>query len=304
MSISQARFLLALRSLRSPDWEKFERLSSVFLAAEFPQARTTASPSGDRGRDAELFTYSGLPNVLFQFSVARDWERKIVDTLNRIKIEFPSVRHVIFLFNQEIGARGDDIRTKAFAEGISIDIRDQNWFAERVNLDESRRTAAEELAQAIVDPILRDSGVISNAPSLSGQEAKTALVYLEMQSRDESASKGLTKSCFEALVKCALRGTCSQNRKSRNEIRSHIHGLLPQHSPNQLDPLIDAALNRLSKKVIKHWQKLDEFHLSFEEVERTKDRVTELALLNQGFADDVTDILKLDVIYRKLVTNK
>ncbi len=116
-----------------------------------------------------------------------------------------------------------------------------------------------------------------------------------MQSRDESASKGLTKSCFEALVKCSLRGTSAQNRKRRDEVRAHIQGLLPQHSPNQLNPLIDAALKRLSKTVIKHWAKLDEFHLSFEEVQRTQDRVTELALLNQAFADDVTDILKSDV---------
>ncbi len=152
MAISQNRFLLALRSLRSPDWEKFERLSSAFLAAEFPQVRTTASPGGDRGRDAELFTFSGSPNVLFQFSVARNWEEKITDTLNRIKVEFPSARHVIFLFNQEIGARGDNIRAKAFAEDISIDIRDESWFVERANLDEARRTAAEELARAIVDP--------------------------------------------------------------------------------------------------------------------------------------------------------
>ena len=92
MSNSRERFLLALRSLRSSDWEKFERLCSAFLAVEFPQVRTTASPGGDRGRDAELFTYSGSPNVLFQFSVARDWEAKIADTLKRIKVEFPSAR--------------------------------------------------------------------------------------------------------------------------------------------------------------------------------------------------------------------
>ena len=294
MSNLQDRFLLALRSLRSADWDKFQRLCSAFLAVEFPQIRTTASPGGDRGRDAELFTYLGSPNVLFQFSVARDWEAKISDTIKRIKIEFPSARHLIFLFSQEIGAQGDKARAKALADGIGIDIRDQAWFVERASLDEGRRSAAEALAHAIVDPLLRDSGVISNAPGLSGQEAKIALVYLEMQARDESASKGLTKSCFEALVKCSLRGTSAQSRKGRQEIRTHIQSLLPQHSLNQLNPLIDRALMRLSGDAIKHWKEPDEFHLSYEEVQRTQERVTRLALLNQAFGEDVIDILRCD----------
>jgi hypothetical protein len=292
--ILRNRFQLALHRLRSSDWERFERLCSAFLAVEFPQIRTTASPGGDRGRDAELFTYSDSPNVLFQFSVSQDWEGKINDTLRRIKDEFPETRQMIFLFNQEIGAQGDTIRAKVFSAGLGIDIRDQSWFVERANLDEGRRAAAEELALAVVDPYLRESGVISNAPGLTGQEARTALVYLEMQARDESASKGLTKSCFEALVKCALRGTSAENRKRRDEVQNHIQGLLPQHTASQLNPLIDSALKRLSKSVIKHWGKLDQFHLSFDEVQRTQDRVAGLALLSQAFADDVTDVLRSD----------
>jgi hypothetical protein len=288
------RLLLALRTLKGSNWEHFERLCSAFLAVEFPLFRTTGSPGGDRGRDAELFNYSGSPSVLFQFSVQRDWKQKIADTLKRVTTEFPEATHIVFMSCQEIGAQGDDARGKAIALGLSIDIRDQSWFTERVNLDDSRRAAAEELARVIVDPLLHNSGVLSNAPGLTGQEAKTALVYLEMQARDEVVGKGLTKSCFEALVKCSLRGTSAQNRKSRKQVQGDILSLLPQHSAVQLNPLIDVALKRLTKGAIKHWTKTDDFHLSFEELEGTKDRVVSLALLNQAFTDDVVDILRSD----------
>lgn len=52
-------FELALERLRPSDWEHFEELSSAFLASDFPSLRTMASPSGDGGRDSELFSPIG-----------------------------------------------------------------------------------------------------------------------------------------------------------------------------------------------------------------------------------------------------
>jgi hypothetical protein len=49
-------FKLALDRLKPSDWEDFERLASDFLAAEFTNLRTMAHPSGDGGRDSELFS--------------------------------------------------------------------------------------------------------------------------------------------------------------------------------------------------------------------------------------------------------
>jgi hypothetical protein len=43
-----------------------------------------ASPGGDRGRDAELYSIEGEPNTLFQYSVREDWEQKITETLARV----------------------------------------------------------------------------------------------------------------------------------------------------------------------------------------------------------------------------
>lgn len=293
--VSAARLELALDKLKPSDWERFERLCSVFLAADFAGMRTMASPGGDRGRDAELYTDSGEPNVLFQFAVREDWSSKIAETLKRLADEFPTVTSIVFLSSQQIGAKGDAIRKRAREQGITLDIRDRSWFLERVDADNARNGAAAELARVIVDPYLSDSGIISGNPSLEGTEAKTALVFLELQAKDDDTAKGLTKACYESLVKAALQGTTAENRKSRADVRTFVSGLLPQHNPEQLVPFVDGALKRLQRSAIKHHTKSDEFHLAYEEVERTKDRVAGLALLQEAFSSDAADIAGLTV---------
>lgn len=140
---------------------------------------------------------------------------------------------------------------------------------------------------------MESSGVIRAAPGLEGQEARTALVFLELQAKDDDSAKGITKACYESLVKAALHGTAADKRKSRAQVRAFVAALLPQHQPNQLAPFVDGALRRLERTAVKHYVGPDEFHIAHEEVERTKDRVAELALLQAAFSADVLDIVQL-----------
>lgn len=302
--ISAARLELALDNLRSSDWERFETLCSTFLASEFPGLRTMASPGGDRGRDAELFTVDGEANTLFQFAVRDDWDVKSRETLKRLATEFPANTAVVFLSSQQIGAKGDAIRARAKQQGIALDIRDRSWFVERVDADDIRNKAAAELARVVVDAYLLDAGIAAGTPALEGAEAKTALVFLELQAKDDDTAKGLTKACYESLVKAALHGTSAANRMSRAAVRAFVAGLLPQHGPAQLAPFVDAALKRLERSAIKHHQNPDEFHLAHEEVERTKDRVASLALLQDAFSSDARDIIGLTVVNDEALTVK
>lgn len=83
------RLQLALELLQPSDWHRFEKLASAFLASEFDDLRTTASPSGDEGRDSELFAPVAEPKVLLQYSVSADWGSKIHRTVQRIQGTFP-----------------------------------------------------------------------------------------------------------------------------------------------------------------------------------------------------------------------
>ncbi|UQR61782.1 hypothetical protein LRP30_34060 [Bradyrhizobium sp. C-145] len=148
------------------------------------------------------------------------------------------------------------------------------------------------MAKAIVDPILAERGIVSTDQlKLTGGEARTALFYLEMQWRDENTAKGLTRSCYEALVKVALRGTDSEHRISREEVYERVRDLLPHYSIEQLKPFVDTALGRLSKQAIRHWPKLDEFNLSFEELQRIGDSAAGIELLRSDFKKEILTAL-------------
>ena len=135
--MSRERFAFALAHSKPSHWELFENLSSAFLAAEFPGLRTVATSSGDKGRDAELFSWEGNPTVMIQYSVAVEWNSKINDTVNTITNNFLDVRVLIYLTNQKIGAKSDDLSIKLRNEkNIILDIRDCEWYLDRYAIDQ------------------------------------------------------------------------------------------------------------------------------------------------------------------------
>jgi len=68
-------FKLALERLQPSQWETFEELASSFLAPDFPELRTMAHPSGDGGRDSELFQPDGKPFIACQYSLQKNWKQ-------------------------------------------------------------------------------------------------------------------------------------------------------------------------------------------------------------------------------------
>lgn len=153
------RLELALELMKTSDWERFESLCSSFLAPEFGELRTVASIGGDKGRDAELFSAAGTSQAKVQYSLTKDWRKKINATLSRLRDTFPDTVVLIYCTSQQIGADGDDLKSTCLAkEGVVLDIRDRSWFLERVGMGEERQIAAEELSVAIVDPYLSDKG--------------------------------------------------------------------------------------------------------------------------------------------------
>ena len=190
--MSRDRFAFALEHLKPTHWELFDNLASAFLAAEFPNLRTLATASGDKGRDAELFSCNGNPTVMVQYSIAVDWRGKIKNTAKTINENFPDARILVYVTNQKIGAKADDLRIKTRNDhGLTLDIRDCEWFLDRYKIDPDREKIAEEFARTIVDPLLVDTNVIKNhATALSDDEARCALLYLQLQWEDDTREKG------------------------------------------------------------------------------------------------------------------
>jgi hypothetical protein len=269
-NITQSRFEFALKELGSGNWERFEKLASTFLAGDFDEIRTTASPSGDRGRDSQLYN-TGDPTVMLQYSVTKDWRGKIRNTVERIRGEFLSASALVYVTNQVIGSEADDLVAEMRRQQrILLDIRDRHWFSERLHKDRMREIAAEELAMEVVNPLLAQSGLIERRPSpLTNAELRAAVVHLQLQLADDDQDKGLTRTAFEAIVRSVLRETEPDKRMRREQVKQAVRAILPSHNPAEVDQHTDRALNKLSRsashRLVQHWAAADEFCLPNDE---------------------------------------
>ena len=284
MPITTERFGSALRNLDSTQWRPFERLANVFLADEFPNLRPVSGLSGDGGADALLFEVEDDPSTIVQYSVRVDFGNKINQTCERIKKTFPNVRVLVYVTNQPIDSKSVELRRDARKNyGLHLDPRGLDWLITVRNSSSSTMAEAEELARLVVDPMVSNSNQMINgqAPALDDLEMKAAFIYLRLQWEDDTREKGLTRLCFEAIVRSVLRDTTSEDRMARSEVHAQVAKLLPGQNERLLKEHVNGALGRLDKKYIRHWRKPDEFCLTWEERVRLASRIVDLAELDK-----------------------
>ena len=287
------RFKLALTNIDGAQWRSFERLATVFLADEYPSLRPMAAPSGDDGMDATIFQPTDDLEVALQFSVRQDWDTKITQTCKRLHSTAPGTRVLVFATNQQIGPKVSQLRRTIRSKyEIFIDVRDAEWFLTRRNVSAAVEAEAELFSRLIADPLLSGATAIERqAHALDDLEAKAAFVYLGLQWEDDVREKGLTKLCFEAIVRAVLRDTTSEIRVQRDDIKQHVAALLPAHASGVRDAQVDGALKRLSKVYIRHWQKPDEFCLTWAERERLAERLAQMEVLDSALRTELQNML-------------
>jgi hypothetical protein len=282
--VSYDRFKFALTNIEGAQWRLFETLANVFLSDDYPSLRPLASASGDDGMDANLFRPDDEPQTVLQFSVRKDYANKVRETCRRLEETQPGTSVLIYCTNQEIGAAANALR-KTIREDFKIflDVRDREWFLTQRNASAKVTAEAEVFCERVADPqLFGDRSLEGQAQALTDLEAKAAFVYLGLQWEDDTRGKGLTKVCFDALVRSVLRDTTSDDRISRDEVKRRVSRLLPAHYGPTLDTQVNSALARLSKVYIRHWQKLDEFCLTWDERVRLASRLAEHNTLDEA----------------------
>ncbi|WP_143012551.1 hypothetical protein [Variovorax sp. EL159] len=290
--LHRKRFELALERLDASHWTRFEQLASAFLARDFPNIRTVASPGGDGGRDAELYSPDDEPTVVLQYSVTPNWKPKIKGTAKRVSTNLPNARELIYVTNQVIGAKADELRREIRREyKLSLDIRDRSYFLDRYASDGHLEAVAAQLSSEVVDPYLEGKEIIERkAQALSEGESRAALVFLEMQWEDDTRDKGLTRLAFEALVRTVLRGTTAEKRMSK----AAVHAAICSHLPGQAEAFVvgetDKALARLTKKFIRLFPN-EEYCLTHEETERIKSRLAETEARDNALNTAIAEVL-------------
>lgn len=269
------RLALALERLDATRWKDFEDLCAAYAAAQYDNLITLAATSGDRGRDAVLWQPEAQPSVVLQYSVAADWKGKVRATIRRLGAEFDGVQVLIFFSSQVIGPAADDLVAEVLRDhGVYVQVRDRNWFLDRVNLDPATDAAAERIVTAIVEPLLSSEGVVApHSEALTDHEAAAGVIYLAMQLEDDKLEKGLTKVCFDGLVRAALRDTGPDRRVGRQEVHRRVRDMVPSGSEADVGTYVDAALARLDRLFVRHYRAADEFCLANDERRRLADHL-------------------------------
>ncbi len=239
--------------------------------------RTTAAAGGDKGRDGELYRPEEVPDVAVQYSVAKDWNGKIRATVKRLAETMPDVTQLIYATNQVIGPAADSLISELRrGSGLSLDIRDRSWFVERELTAPQREIAGQELARRFVDPLLSARGVKQRQGStLTGSDARVAVLHLTLETHDEASDKGLTKGTFESLTLAALHDTHAEDRLASDVIVERVKGYLPAGHDQQISALVAGSLGRLSGGKggrVKHHKTTDDYCLSHAEVLALKER--------------------------------
>jgi hypothetical protein len=284
------RFKLALERFTSALWHLFEQLAGQFLADEFPNLRTLADESGDRGRDAVLYGSQDFPRIALQYSVTSDPARKIRETAKRLNETESGIAELIYVTNQVVPtATKDELRDRLRKHHqLSLDIRDQHWFLERADKSRATSLAAERVCKLLVDPLLSEASVSASAPvSLTDEDSKAALLFLALQREDDTQDRGLTRLCFDGLVRAILRATDNDHRLPRTDVHQAAFKLLPSHEHDEVAMYVNRALERLERQAVRRWTKEDEYCLTYEERSRLSEALAHLELLEREFAEEL-----------------
>jgi hypothetical protein len=287
------RLRFALKHLRPSDWEAFESLCGSFLANDFPELRTIAG-IGDRGRDAIFFGNEKMGMVV-QYSIQADWASKIRRTIERLKKAGVTCHTLIYATNRQIGAKADGLKTELLGKGIGLDVRDNSYFLDRVGRSENNRIAAERLSARVVDPILPTTELARNSP-IDNDEMRAGLVYLELQLRDSSQARNLTKVSYESLVLGALADTDPENRRTQDDVVAAVQHHVPTHDEEQVKNSVEGALLRLkqAKKIVVSGPAENRaYALHHQERSRQADRAIEILAEREAVRNELEDLLGL-----------
>jgi hypothetical protein len=243
------RLRFALEHLRQTDWEAFEDLCGTFLVTDFPDMRRLGGV-GDKGRDA-VFEVPQMNEVVVQMSIQMNWKAKIRETVDTLRQSDITFHTLIYATNQDIGPKADGLKSDLLSEGIALDIRDRRYFLDRIGVSSANRQAAKALSDRVVDPLLPSDELTRNSP-LGDSELRAGLVYLELQIRDSSESRNLTRLSYDSLVLGALKDTDPEHQRSHEHIVNGVRRHLKSHDPDQVRASVEGSLKRLksNRKII------------------------------------------------------
>jgi len=170
----------------------FERLCVDLLSREGYWSIVPVGGTRDQGRDAEAVYWRGksqpAAEVVFQFSLERDWERKLRADVEKITRHGAAPQAMVFVTSQTVsGEKQDKLRTELKASrGWALTIRSREWLRlrlEEFHPDLAKRYLGLELPATVSSIAAQLDRFVLEGPSgcelfreLSAEQVRTAVI--------------------------------------------------------------------------------------------------------------------------------
>ena len=270
------------------DGDIFESFALDFLSKYLGYQFVPVGGIKDKGIDGLEHTFyrTGARKTIYQLSIQKDYRRKIIDSLEKLKQNKIGFTQFIYVTNQ-IVSNLDQLKDELIDKyGKAINIFDQNWFTVHVN--DSLGTI--HSYQIFIDSYLHEF----NRPGKSFEIANLVddprlYVYLRQQIDELHNELKMEQILVDTLILYALEETDPEKDilLNREQIVTRIQQLV-KFDPHQINDFIDERLQSLSKKPrrINYHKDKDGYCLQYDERIKTQNYNLNDAALYEAFRND------------------
>lgn len=297
---------IALDKVNGDDFESFSKeFMSAVIGAEF----VPLGGMHDGGANGYMDDISNVyaterSGIFYQFSVRKDYEQKIKQTVLRLKEAKKKVKRVIYVTSIEI-PKIDNLEIDLSDEfDITISIRDKNYIVCHNNDSISTIAAYEHYLKSYTD-FLRNVGC-SQAINLSKSKTDpTIYIFLQQEVENRRGKSNLLKTITESLVLWALNDTdpAKDIFLTKNEALKKITNEIPwskQFIKNEIDDALSILYqkgNKVERKIRKYKLKKKEYIYCLPHEERQRVELENSSDLSLRI--DVIDELKNIILEMK-----
>ncbi|WYK04045.1 hypothetical protein DWF04_013340 [Cereibacter sphaeroides f. sp. denitrificans] len=252
---------------------------------------------GADGFEEAMFESSARAGTFLQASKTQGVERKIRQTIKRLREVGREPKTAIFYFSIPLG--GSDITEEKLSEelDVSIKIRPKAYICAHINHSQQTAAAYKSHLEPAIYPLLKIGG--------AGQDreypfsARTACAFIGQELKRRRGNASLLETISESLIFWALEGTDPDSGKlmSEDEILSRIFEAVPA-SKQFMRSVIHSKLAALSSKSnpsgrqISWYRKEGLYALRFEERQKIlEDNADEIQLFS-AIGDEITEIAR------------
>jgi hypothetical protein len=281
---------IALERVEGFDFERFvQQFFSALLGQEFVPLGGLRDGGADAVISESVFEQPGNASLFIQASVRVDYERKIEETIARLR-EVGRAPRTLYYTTSRVIPRIDQVEDRLSARlSTTVKIRDFNYIVNHINDSPGTGAAFREHLVKYTE-FLRAVGATRLIAPSADIEDPAAYVFLEQEAANRLGNASLLQTITDSLILWALNGTDPDRGlfMTREEVLNKIVSTLPwakQFVRGQLDQRIEvlAAKANATGREVRWHRREDKFCLPFE----TRDIVARENAADEGLRIDV-----------------